>query len=209
MRLLAVVLGLSSFAAAADAPVVFYSKSFPGSAPAYVQLTLARDGSAVYMEDPKDDQPLKFQLTPAETGQIFDLAAKLDNFKRPLESGLKVARMGVKTYRYQNGAEKHEQSFNYSTDETARLLQDWFERIVESERRFIDLDRAIHFDRIGVNESLLNMAVVYEQHRLIAPEQFLPLLDRIAKNESFVHMARERAASIADTIRAGQPPKTE
>jgi len=32
--------------------------------------------------------------------------------------------------------------------------------------------------------------------------QYLPLLDRIAKNESYMHQARLRAASLADEFRA-------
>jgi hypothetical protein len=42
----------------------------------------------------------------------------------------------------------------------------------------------------------------------VAPEQFLNLLDRVAKNESYLHMARERAALLAQMFREGKP-KTE
>ena len=44
---------------AADAPRIFYSKSFPPSHPPYIQITLERDGTAVYREsvDDPDDQP--------------------------------------------------------------------------------------------------------------------------------------------------------
>jgi hypothetical protein len=202
------ILLAAGLCAAAQSPQIFYSKKFPGSTPAYVQITIEKDGSSVYMEDPKDEQPLKFQLTENETAAIFGLAEKLDNFKHPLESGLKVANMGIKTFRYQNGAEKNEQSFNYSTDENARALSDWFERIVESERLLIELERTVRFDRIGVNQAVMDLAVSYERKRLIAPEQFLPMLDRIAKNDTFVHMARERAASLADAFRA-QKPRSE
>ena len=110
---------------AAQSPRMFYSKKFPGSSPAYVQVLVERDGSAVYMEDPKDEQPLKFKLTDAEVSAVFSLATRLDNFKRPLESGLKVANLGEKTFRYENGTEKNEQKFNYSTDENARILLDF------------------------------------------------------------------------------------
>ena len=51
---------------------------------------------------------------------IFDLADKLDHFKRPLESGLKVAKTGDKTFRWENGAEAGEAKFNYSLDENAK-----------------------------------------------------------------------------------------
>jgi hypothetical protein len=207
MRLCLVALAFA-ICAAAQSPQIFYSKRFPGSAPPYVQLTVDRDGSAVYMEDPKDEQPLKFKLTEAETSTVFSLASKLDNFKRPMESGLKVANLGQKTFRYENGTEKNEQKFNYSIDENVRILLDWFERIVESERLLIDLERTVRFDRIGVNQAVIDLAVSYDRKRLVAPEQFLPMLDRIAKNDAFVHLARERAASLADTFRA-QKSKSE
>lgn len=201
----ALVFGLC---AAAQSPRIFYSKSFPRSAPPYSQVTVERDGSSVYMEDLKDEQPLKFKLTETEVSTVFSLASKLDNFKRPLESGLKVANLGQKTFRYENGTEKGEQKFNYSTDETARVLLDVFERIVDSERLLIDLERTVRFDRIGVNQAVMDLAVAFDKKRLVAPEQFLPMLDRIVNNDAFVHLARQRAASLADAFR-GQKPKSE
>jgi hypothetical protein len=35
----------------------------------------------------------------------------------------------------------------------------------------------------------------------VAPEQFLPMLDRIVKNETYMHQSRARAAEIAEAIR--------
>ena len=37
---------------AQDAQRFFYSKSFPGSVPAYVQVTLQKNGEAVYSSSP-------------------------------------------------------------------------------------------------------------------------------------------------------------
>jgi hypothetical protein len=45
------------------------------------------------------------------------------------------------------------------------------------------------------------MQVSWDRNRIVDPEQFLPLLDRIARNESYLHISRELAASIADAIR--------
>jgi hypothetical protein len=39
-------------------------------------------------------------------------------------------------------------------------------------------------------------------------EQFLPLLDRVAKNEGFVNLARDRAARLADALRAASVKAT-
>ena len=116
---------------AGDAPRLFYSRSFPGSKPEYIQVVVEKSGDAVYQEAVDDDLPLKFKLSADETTAVYDLASKLDNFKRALESGLKVAFMGAKTFRYIDGAETTEAKFNYSEDPAAQQLQDWFERMAE------------------------------------------------------------------------------
>ncbi len=188
-----------------DGPRLFYSKSFPGSSPAYVEITLDQAGNAVYKESPNDELPLKFRLTEAETAEVFGLADKLDHFKNPLESGLKVAFMGDKTFRYENGAEKHEVKFNYSADLSAQALQDWFERMAESEEHRIDLERAAKYDRLGVDKALRVLWSAMERKRLVGLDQFLPTLDRIVNNESYMHTARAKAAELAEAIRAVKP----
>ena len=200
---LAMLLLAAVAAFTADEPRIVYSKSFPGSIPAYVEITLTPSGAGTYKET-SDDDPDSFTLDPASTREIFDLAAKLDHFSHPLESGLKVANMGMKTLRWEDGAVKNEQKFNYSLDENAKVLYDWFEKITESQRLLAEFKRAIRHDRLGVNEALVNIQSSWERKRLAPAEQFLPLLDQVAKNEVFMHMARERAAQLADAIRAAK-----
>lgn len=202
-----VLLG-AQWAAAADLPRIFYSKSFPKSTPAFVAITVARDGSSEYRESP-EEEPLRFKLTQKETGELFALADKLDRFKRPLESKLKVANTGIKTFRWEAGAEKHEVQFNFSQDMDARVLWDWFERITESERHLINLERSARFDKLGINDALLQLEITHDRARLVAPDQFLPILERIIKNQSFMHMARARAAKLAEAFRAGADSKSE
>ncbi|MEP7367749.1 MAG: hypothetical protein ABI972_31195 [Acidobacteriota bacterium] len=186
------------------APRIVYTKSFPGSAPAFVEITVEQTGDVVYKEAVDDQQPLKFKLAEEDTKAIFDLAAKVDHFKRQLESGLKVARMGDKTYRWEDGATKSETKFNYTTDLDGRALQEMFEKISETEQHVIAVERTVRFDKLGVNKVLLQMQAAMERGRLVATDQFLPWLDRVAKNESYLNMARERAASLAETIRSGK-----
>jgi hypothetical protein len=189
---------------AADAPHLFFSKSFPGSVPAYVEIGVDRSGNAVYKQAPNDDQPLKFQLAESDANEIFGLADKLGRFDHALEAPVKVAFMGMKTFRFEAGAEKHEVKFNYSEDLDAQVLLDWFERISETEQHVINLERAVKYDKLGVNQALLLVQISYERKRLVAPQQLLPMLDRVAKNETYMHMARERAAGLADAIRASK-----
>ena len=201
MRLAAFGILAAGLAFAQTGPRILYSKSFPGSVPPYAAITVEQGGAATYTES-KDDDPESFALESDVAGAIFDLAAKLDHFKRPLESGLKVANLGAKNFRWENGAENYETKFNYSLDENARALQDWFEKISESERAYLTLDRAVKHDRLGVHQAMLQLVSLWEQKRLVATAQMLPLLDRVAKNEAFINMARERAEWLAGTIRA-------
>jgi hypothetical protein len=183
------------------APQLFYSKYFKGSIPEFTAITVERSGQATYQEAKDDDNPIRIQMTETETQQLFDLAEKLDRFQHSIESGLKVANMGTKTFRFENGTEKHEVQFNYSLDTSAQALLDCFERIAETEQDFIALDRAAHYDKLGVNDALLELDVSLEHKRVVAAQQFLPLLDRISKNESYLHIARERASELAEAIR--------
>ena len=189
---------------AADGPRVIFTKTFPGSIPPYVSTTVERSGAVAYKEAP-DDDPETFQLEPALTDQIFDLTQQLDHFKHPLESGLRVANMGAKTFRWVNGTETAETTFNYSLDENAKTLQDLFERITDTERVVIVLRRSVRHDHLGVNDSLLQLQSLWDKKRLMGARQFLPLLDQVAKNDVYMHMARQRAAELGDAIRAANP----
>ncbi len=113
--------------------------------------------------------------------------------------------MGMKTFRCENGARKSEVKFNFSLDLDAQALQDWFERIAQKPSSTSSIvERAAKYDKLGVDRALLLVQVSYERKRLVAPQQLLPMLDRIAKNDTYMHMDRERAASLADAIRASK-----
>jgi hypothetical protein len=186
-------------------PRLFYSKSFPGSVPPYFQVTVDQNGDTEYREAPDEDDPLKFRLAEAETHEVFGLAEKLDYFKHPLESPAKVAFMGTKIFRWENGDQKSEVKFNFSEDPAARDLAEWFERMGESAEHRIELERTAKYDRLGVLKELLLLESAMDRKRLVGMDQYLPILDRIAKNESYMHAARERAAEIAEAIRNPKP----
>lgn len=202
MKLASVLLVALGIAAAADAPRITFSKSFPGSAPAFFLITVERSGEASYNESQDPDNAEKLQLEPGVTSEIFQMADRLDRFSKPLESGLKVAKMGVKTLRWEAGAENSEAKFNYSTNEDTKLLTDRFEGIAECARTLLELRRAIRHDRLGVNATVLKIQSLWNEKRLVATADFLPVLDQVANNDIYIHMARERAAQIADAIRA-------
>jgi hypothetical protein len=202
LKLLAGMIFLAAMCRA-EGPVVTFIKSFPGSIPPYVSLKIDHTGAMEYKEAPDDAQPLDAKLSPAQTQTIFDLADKLQHFKEPLESGLKVANTGKKIFRYEDASGvSTEATFNYSLKPDAQQLLDKFEQISSTERAFIDLDRTTHFDKLGVNDALAEVEALWVRKQLAAPEQFLPLLTYITKHESFMHLVRDRASRLKDEFTA-------
>jgi hypothetical protein len=208
--LVSLLLGFAAATAlshAAAAPVVvdprlMFIKEFPGSVPEYMAIEIDKDGKGVYKEAVKDDYPIPFALDPPEWEQMQSLASRIDQCKRPLESGLKVANMGAKTIRCFDGPTPADVKYNYTQDPSGQQLNDWFERIAESAQHYLALERAVKYEKLGVNQELLLLQAAAENGRLAAYEMYLPLLDRIIKNDSYMHMARERASQMADSIRA-------
>lgn len=181
---------------------VTYTKAFPGSDPEYVSISVDRSGMVSYKEMADDDSPDMFQLEPQFTDTLFQLAAKLDHFKKNLESGMKVANMGAKTFRWEDGSDAGQATFNYSTDPSAQQLWNCFEEMTESERAYVELNRAVRHDKLGVNDALMKITDLWTGSKLVGTPQFLPLFDRVAGDDSFIHLARERAAELAEAVRA-------
>ncbi len=202
IRALALLIVSTTLWGAAD-PKITYSRELPGAAPAYVQIVVERDGTALYREsvDDPDEVPVEFRYRQSEVDEIYKLAEKLDHFSKPLESNLKVANMGLKTFRYENGNIINEQKFNFSKNADARVLADWFAKTTESVQHLLNLERTARFDKLGVNRVLLQIQVSLERNRLVAADAFLPLLDKVAQNQSYLNMARTRAADLAEYIR--------
>jgi hypothetical protein len=184
---------------AGNSPRLIYSRAFPGSTPEYFKISIDSAGTFEYSEAIVDNKPLQAHLNEADTAQLFDMAAKLDFFKTPLESGLKVANTGKKIFRYEGAdGQSSETTFNYSLNDVAQKLLDKLEQIAATERAYIDLDRTVHFDKLGVNDALAEIEGLWLRKQLAAPDQFIPLLTRIATHDSFMHLARDRAARLKD-----------
>ena len=61
---------IAGTAFAADTPRVTYTKSFPGSDPAYMAITVDKDGAVTYRET-KDEDPETFKLEPEVVQRDF------------------------------------------------------------------------------------------------------------------------------------------
>ncbi len=182
---------------------VVFIKEFPGSSPAYYAVTVHEDGTVAYATAPDDPQPLSFRLSEPLTSQVFQTIARLGYLKgAQLETKKRVASMGKKTLRYESGEQRDEASFNYSENPDAMALAGLFERISITEQHLINLERTVRFDRLGVVKQLLQIEISMNKKELVEPSQFIPLLERVANNASFMHMARQRANGLLARIRS-------
>ena len=193
--------------ALAGTPKLTFTKSFPGSVPEYLCLDVDRTGALTYKESVKaEEQPITALLPQTDAAALFTMAQGLDYFRSPLESGLKVAKTGKKTFRYEDESGKvSEAIFNYSTNPAAQQLLDRFEQIAESERAYSELDRTMRYDKLGVNDALAAVEELWVRKQLAAPQQFIPLLTRISTHESFMHLVRDRAARLKDEFQGTSP----
>lgn len=183
--------------AAQDA--IYFERDFPGAVPDRFEIRLEEDGTAVYSEGGED--PVELAVGEQAANDVFRLAADLDYFARPLGSRRKVASTGRKVLRYESGEEiRGTAEFDYSDEPKAREIASWFVRLSETQQHLRELERVFRFDRLGVNQALVNLEQAYERDRIVAADLLAPILGKIADHDRIVHLARARAKGLLEKI---------
>jgi hypothetical protein len=62
----------------------------------------------------------------------------------------------------------------------------------------------MRYDRLGVNDALLQFEADLNRNILPEPERLLPALDAVASDSRVVEVARQRARALAERIRAAR-----
>jgi hypothetical protein len=190
---------------AADGDKLFFSRDFPDSVPEYFDVEVHTDGKVIYRESLDDEQPIEFEAPAADVSRLFEISEQLGHFQQPLAPAKrKTAFTGDKVIRYTkaDGA-SNQVEFVLTDDESALEMVSWFVRVADTEWHRINIERAIQFDRLGVNKAILQFHTAFDKGRVVAPRQFLPLLQSISNDMKIVHLARSRAAGLAEQIEAG------
>jgi hypothetical protein len=204
--LLLAVTAVAFPASPSDGPTVTFRKIFKSSYPEFVEIKVTQRGTGTFDIRQLDDEasPAPFEVGTPLAQRIFDLTAKLRNFQGlDLDVHRRIANLGEKTFRYEKAGEAHEVKFNYTLDDSATQLLNIFEGLTRQESDLSNLERAMRYDRLGVNDAVRQVEVDYNQKLLPEPERLLPPLDRVASDSAFVDIARQRARTLAARIRAG------
>ena len=148
---------------------------------------------------------MAFQVGAPLVQKIFGLAGKLHNFQGvDLEVHRRIANLGEKTLRYERGGESHEVKFNYTLDDSATQLLNFFEGLSRQENDLSTLVRVMRYDRLGVNDAVGQLETDFNNKLLPDPERLLPALDQVAADDTYLDIARQRARILASKIRAAR-----
>jgi hypothetical protein len=205
--LLLSLLLLSAALRADGGATLTYRRVFKGSTPEFIEIKLSEDGTASYdiRQSSEDADPQPFQVSEPVRAKLFALAGELRNFEgADLDVHRRVADLGQKTLRYEKDGQAHETQFNYTINHSATQLQTIFEGLAQQLEDRDLLQQRLKYDRLGVNDALVQFELHLNQRALPEPERLLPVLDSIASDSKLVDLARQRARVLAERIRASQ-----
>ncbi len=182
-----------------------YRRVFKSSSPEFIEIQVQEDSDgATYEIRQLDDDPgaLPFTVSAVLRARMFALAKELNHFAGlQLDVKRKIANLGEKTFRWERRGEAHETTFNYTLNAAANQLMQIFEGLARQQEHLMTLERRMKYDRLGVNDALLQFESDLNRNLLPEPQRVLPALEQIANDSRFVEIARQRARALAERIR--------
>lgn len=195
----------SSSPAASTYAKLTYRRVFKSSTPEFIEIVVRDDTDAATFEIRQlDDEPgaSPFQVGASLRAKMFELAAQLKDFEgQDLDVHRRIANLGEKTFRWERGSEVHETTFNYTLNSPASQLMQIFEGLARQQELVLLLERSMKYDRLGINDALLQFETDLDHNLLPEPKRALPALDQIAGDSRFIEIGRQRARALAERIR--------
>jgi hypothetical protein len=194
----------SSSGSSAAAKLTF-RRVFKSSTPEFIEIAVRDDADAATFEIRQlDEDPgaSPFEVSGALRAKMFELAGQLNRFQgQDLDVHRKIAYLGEKTFRWEQGTDAHETKFNYTLNSAANQLLQIFEGLARQQELVTLLERRMKYDRLGINDALLQFETDLNRNLLPEPRRALDKLDQIAGDSRFVEIARQRARALAERIR--------
>jgi hypothetical protein len=182
-----------------------FRRIFKSSSPEFIEISVREDADdATYEIRQLDEDPgaTKFQVSSQLRAKMFALAGELKNFQgQDLDVHRKIANLGEKTFRWEREGQTHEVKFNYTLNSAASQLLQIFEGLARQEELLALLERRMKYDRLGINDALLQFETDLNRKLLPEPQRALPTLDQIAGDPRFIEIGRQRARNLAERIR--------
>jgi hypothetical protein len=184
---------------------ITFRRVFKSSTPELIEITVSEDSdTATYEIRQLDDDPgsSPFAVSAPLRNRMFALAGQLNHFQSlDLDVHRKIASLGEKTFRWEQGATVYETKFNYTLNSAATQLLQIFEGLARQQEHAEILSRRMKYDRLGINDALMQCEADFNRGMLPEPQSLLPLLDQIGADSHIVDIARQRARTMAEHIR--------
>jgi hypothetical protein len=190
---------------AEDAPLKFaWHKAIQKGSIEFYGLELDDKGRGKFSFKKREEDALEldFALRPAKVESLLSYFVHADflNETKNFVSPRKVADMGLKTIRFESGTRKREVTFNYTEDRTLQEIVDFFENLCQQEKALFEMDLALKYDRLGIPKKLDELERNLTAKRIVDPERFAPVLEKIYQDESLMNLARTEAKKILSRI---------
>jgi hypothetical protein len=194
-----------AFVFAVGSSTFTYRRIFKSSTPEFIEIKIKDDtdtGSYEIRQLDEDAGATPFEISNSLRTKMFQLIGQLNDFKGlDLDVHRKIANLGEKTFRWEQGAEAYEVKFNYTVNPAATQLLQICEGLARQQELIDLLQRRMKYDRLGVDDALLQLETDLSKGVLPEPKRVLPLLDQIAADSRFVEIARQKARAMAESIR--------
>jgi hypothetical protein len=113
--------------------------------------------------------------------------------------------MGSKTVRLEAGSKRREVVYNFTEDRALQEITNFFENLSQQERALFEMDLALKYDRLGIPKKLDELDKNLNAHRIVAPERFTAVLEKIYADQALMNLARKEAKKLLARIEKMEP----
>ena len=163
-------------------------------------VELDGNGNGQFYFNKRNEAEIRSQVTLRASAMqtlraLFEKADFL-NESRDFVSQRKVADMGLKTVRFGTGSKQREVAYNYTEDRALQEITTFFENLCQQERALFEMDLALKYDRLGIPKKLDELDSSLNAKRVVAPERFAPVLEKIYADQTLMNLARKEAKKL-------------
>jgi len=174
-----------------------------------VELTV--DGRGKFCFKRRDQEALTRELilNPTVTENLAGLFTRADflNESKDFVSRRQVADMGMKTVSCEVAGRKRQVIYNYTEDKTLQEISNFFENLSTQERNLFEIDLALKYDRLGIPKKLDELEREFAAKRIVAPERFAEVLEKISQDQTLINLARKHAEKLLSKIETSSPAR--
>ena len=186
-----------------NAPQVTFELTWRAVNPQWYQIAIDSTGRASYQsqahteptETPGDPYQVKFTATQKMTELVFNTAKELNYFKDDVSytGKEKIANTGDKVLSYTAEGKTTKASYNWSSNPKVQELTAMFQQMSGCFELGRELDYALRFDKLGVEQRLKQLESLERDRKLPGLRVLVPILERVLNDPATMNISRQRA----------------